>query len=162
VSLSPDEQALLDLLTSGAPPDSHGLHEPDERALLHWLTDGRHELHRPRLARHSSRGAGFISRGERASAIPEPATHGPSADHAREWAERYFTLEEVSAWLQAGLKTYEAWLAEELCDLQITPDMLSIVIRKQTILERLRDGLGPAQVRRLLDRESGGRRGTGT
>lgn len=167
VNLPPDEQALLDLLTEGVLPDSHGLREPDEQAVLHWLTDGRRQPHRPRpAARQPHTRPRSVPHGERAPAIPEPEPSRPSPYHAREWAERYFTPQQVSTWLQAGLKTYEAWLAEELRDLQITPDMLSIVIRKQTILERLRDGLSPAQVRRLLDRESGtrggGRRGSGT
>jgi hypothetical protein len=155
VNLSPDERALLDLLTSGAPSDRHGLHEPDEQAMLRWLTDGQRRPHRPRPTRQHRTRPTFVPRGERAPAIPEPQPSGLSAYHAREWAERYFTSDQVSAWVTAGLKIHEAWLAEELRDVRITPAMLSIVIRKQTILDRLRDGLSPAQVRRLIDRESG-------
>jgi hypothetical protein len=60
---------------------------------------------------------------------------------------------EAAAWWRAGLTRGEAELAATLTTLGIKPSHLRLTIRRETMLYRLRDGLAPEQVVRLLRNE---------
>ena len=148
LDLSPDEWALLAEWRAGRTGTHSGLREPGDQAALDWLRRGRRPRPYPRrrVPRADPSAQTAVGAAER-----DPYT--PSPWQAVRWASVFFEPAESRAWLLAGLKESEWWLAEELRDHRITPAMLSVVIRKQTILERLRDNLSTARVADLLRRE---------
>ncbi len=73
---------------------------------------------------------------------------------ALEWTARHlFDDKEAAAWWRAGVTEDDAELAATLANLGIRPDHLPVKIRGETVLYRLRDGVAPEQIRRLLRNE---------
>jgi hypothetical protein len=63
----------------------------------------------------------------------------------------YFTDVEAAAWWTVGgLEPDEALLASVLRENGVRPEHMMVSVRHETILARLRDGMAPEQVARIL------------
>lgn len=82
-----------------------------------------------------------------------PATAANSV--ARVWSEQYGVSDEHTIeWLQNGLQPGEARVAVELAGYGVEPYHLSLIIRRETVIARLREGrLTPYRIAELLRRE---------
>jgi hypothetical protein len=70
------------------------------------------------------------------------------------WAQHGLTDEQTVAWLENGLEPGEARVAIELAGYGVQPHHLQIVIRREPVVARLRDGrLSPRWIADLLKRE---------
>ena len=77
-----------------------------------------------------------------------------SRHRANQWARHFFTAREVEAWLTAGLRTEDLELVFDLRSLGIPPEAMSFVVRKETILDRIRLRACSARgIARMLQRE---------
>lgn len=77
-----------------------------------------------------------------------------SRQRAARWARQLFTPRQVEAWLSAGLGTDDLELAVELRSLGVPPGALTWVVRKETIVDRIRlRGCSAREVARILQRE---------
>lgn len=73
---------------------------------------------------------------------------------AAKWEHYGFTESETVAWWDAGVQFGFPEVAQELKGYGVTPHHLQIVIRKETVGTRLREGrLTPRQIADLLARE---------
>jgi len=61
-----------------------------------------------------------------------------SQERAPRWARHLFTAKEVEAWLNAGLRTGDLELAVDLRSLGVPPEAMGWVIRRETVLDRIR------------------------
>ena len=65
--------------------------------------------------------------------------------------EHYFTDVEAAAWWTVGrLGPDEALLASVLRENGVRPEHMMVSVRHETILARLRDGMAPEQLARIL------------
>lgn len=91
---------------------------------------------------------------EIARVLPQlPATAAKSV--AKVWTEQYgLTDQQTIDWLENGLRTNEARVAVELSGYGVEPYHMQIIIRRETVIARLRDGrLTPYRIADLLRRE---------
>lgn len=100
---------------------------------------------------------------------PRPALSGAAAAAARHWPypsdtvakavaanwkHHRFTEGETVAWWDADVEYSSPQIARELVGYGVTPQPLQLVIRKETVGARLREGrLSPRQIAELLNRE---------
>lgn len=61
-----------------------------------------------------------------------------SQERATRWARQLFTPSEVEAWLNSGLRTDDLDLAVDLRSLGVPPQAMDWVVRKETMLDRIR------------------------
>jgi hypothetical protein len=77
-----------------------------------------------------------------------------SRERAARWARQLFTPAEVQAWLSAGLSTEDLELAIELRSVGVPPEALNWVVRKESMLDRIRlRSCPPSEVAQILRRE---------
>jgi hypothetical protein len=70
------------------------------------------------------------------------------------WARTWFTPEQVRAWFQAGLRTSDLQLVVDLHAHGVPPEAMGWVVRKETMLERIRQrGYTAEDVARTLRQE---------
>lgn len=89
--------------------------------------------------------------GSMAAIINNVERCGPriSQERAACWARHLFTPNEVEAWLNAGLRTGDLELVVNLKSLGVPPEAMDWVIRKETVLDRIR--LRSYSARRIAD-----------
>lgn len=73
--------------------------------------------------------------------------------YAMRWANALFPVDEVSAWLDAGVGAEEVALAWELRSVGLTPDLLRKPIRRDTVMDRVRSGMSLQWIMDMLRRE---------
>lgn len=148
--LTPDEWQILDQWRRNIDET------PDDAVLPGLAPRTRARRGRPAQVVYSDYGQVFLEPfpdpGERIGFRAHPKQWAES--QARAWAEQLFTAAEARAWLTAGLHTDEQDVAALLRDEGVHPDHLGTVIRRQTVLERLRiQRLSVRQIADLLRRE---------
>jgi hypothetical protein len=123
---------------------------PGNDTLLYWLkfnpAANQRRQDQPRIPR--PRGANrrrfpeppAPTPGSIAAVINQIERCGPSLsqERATRWAKQLFTPYEVEAWLSAGLRTDDLELVVELRSLGIPPKAMDWVVRKETVLDRIR------------------------
>lgn len=142
-----------------------GLSEEEQRLLLSLRFSGRAgRAARPKPsgtrewgapARRSPRST-EPAPGSFAAVISEFEQCGPETakQFAMRWAREMFTPGQVRAWLQAGLQTNDLELVVELRSLGVPPKAMGWVVRKETMLERIRQrGYTAQAVARTLRQE---------
>jgi hypothetical protein len=146
--LSEDEQNLLFWLRHN-PAAPRWRDEQLRRGIAGW---GRADGRRPRRpVRPSAPPPGSI-----AAIINDIERCGPelSRHRAAIWGRHLFTAREVEAWLTAGLGTDDLELIVELRSLGVPPEAMTWVIRKETMLDRIRLRTCSArEIARILQRE---------
>jgi hypothetical protein len=143
-----------------------GLSEEEQRLLLSFRRDfaagraqtraygnrswGRHD----RLRRSTQLSSPKV--GSYAAIISEIEQCGPelSKERAMKWARSMFPPEQVSAWLRAGLQTSDLDLIVELRALGVLPELIGLIVRRQSMVDRIRHhGYTAGQIARTLQLE---------
>lgn len=118
----------------------------DEEALLRWLRDGspRSRYRRGPLGNSRRKGRRYVmpQLGDVAQFLLQGRPEaGP--DWARtcagDWAGQMFSLADIREWVGAGLECDDVGLASDLRNLGISPDMLAIRVRGESMIERIRN-----------------------
>lgn len=148
--LTPDEWRLLEQWkhekqrTDAVENDLPGLHAPRSRK----------KRPRPKQPESSAYAGIFFEHAPVSRGWYTPHVDQWAEQQALDWANLMFTLAEASAWLKAGIAFDEEEIASLLRKEGITPDHLSLVIRRTTVLDRLRvEHMSVRQIAALLRRE---------
>ena len=143
----------------------------DQQRLLAWLKDSPASMRRrqEQLTRslHTSREP-YRGRRTRPAQLPAPKPGsiaaiiadvercGPelSSRRAIRWAQQLFAPAQVAAWLGSGLRTDDLELIVDLRSFGVPPEALGWVVRKETMLDRIRlRNCSARDIVRILRRE---------
>lgn len=109
----------------------------------------------PRRAPRTGKGEPPLT-GTAAAAVGQWPDLAPPAARtiAASWSGRYgFTAEQAAAWWRNGLDKHDADLASRLAAAGVAPEHLRLVIRKDTVLYRVRDNMPPWRIADMLRRD---------
>lgn len=145
--LPDDEQHIPDWLRPRPSPRSRDAQS--RRGIVRWRRPGSHQA-------PWSRQPAAPTPGSIAAVLNDIEQCGPELSRLRagRWGRQLFTPQDVRAWLAVGLKSDDLDLVVELRSLGVPPEAMAWVVRKETVLDRIRVRHYSARdIARLLRRE---------
>jgi len=147
--LPDDEQPAPDWLRPKPAPLTLWREGHLRRSVARW--PGASGRKSPRPAQTAAPAPGSI-----AAVISELEQCGPELSRQRAglWGRHLFTSQDVRAWLTAGLHSGDLDLVVELRSLAVPPEAMAWVVRKETVLDRIRlRNYRARDIARMLQRE---------